>query len=485
MTALPIHMFICTDTEVLFQSEMFIKYLQANQVPSLLNSIFNFINSFEIVTQNETTKTLKTKACTYFQVEIREITFEDTKSKLYILNDITALIEIQHIKRDQELSELLVATSTHEMRTPLHCIKNTLDMLQDEGRNEDEFISRAIVACEMQECYINDMLDYSKFKRNTLSVVSESISVNELLKEISNYFLFSASESDLYLKLEIPEEPIIIKADYMRLKQIFFNLLSNAFKFTTEGGIIISAKLEQDKVFLKVEDTGVGINPDDIHNLFKPFSMLETTRMKNKTGSGLGLFLSQKYCELMGSQIDVTSQVNKGTQFIMTFALQKEEVVAVKKYSMHTLASSNKESKINILMQNCSKALIVDDSGFNLRILQKMLEMLNVGSYRSLNGKYALSLVKVNDDIKIAFVDLNMPLMNGFELIKSITSYYASKNRECPFPIFALTGETSEEIKKQCFELGFKGFLVKPFTKAMLKKILSQYRVINEVDSDL
>jgi CheY-like chemotaxis protein/nitrogen-specific signal transduction histidine kinase len=417
--------------------------------------------------------TIKTTCSNYIYCDIKPILFEEQNATIIILNDITQIINMQNQKHEQKMVEMLVATSTHEMRTPLHCIKNTLQMLQDEKVTPNEFISRAIIACDMQECYINDMLDFAKFKKDSLVIVKEHICVNELLNEVGGYFTYTAKESNIYLNVLCPNDSIVISADYTRLKQVLFNLISNAFKFTQTGGITLIASVANDAVKIEVKDTGIGIKQEDLKNLFEAFGVIESSRKYNKSGTGLGLFLCKQLCSRMDTEILVDSLPNVGSTFTLIFKQEPYAALQFAKGSIQTSLTSdlNRFSKDT----PTGKALVVDDNGFNCRILEKMLEGLSVGSYKALNGQLAMDLLKSKDDIIIAFVDLNMPIMDGFELIKLMKSSSALK---FTIPIYALTGDSTDETKEKCEIYGFNGCLIKPFTKDKLKELLIQHNVI-------
>jgi signal transduction histidine kinase len=474
MSISPIGTIIITNTSILFINDVATSILKSNSVKIESNSIIYFITETEKLSENETNRTIKTPNSHYIYCDLKSIVFEERNASIIILNDITKVINWQNQRHEQEMVEMLVATSTHEMRTPLHCIKNTLQMLQDERSQPNEFISRAITACDMQECYINDMLDFAKFKKDTLVIVKEHICVNELLNEVGGYFTYTAKENNIYLNVEMPTDSIIISADYTRLKQILFNLISNAFKFTQSGGITLVASLVKSMVIIEVKDTGVGIRPDDLKHLFEAFGVIESTRKYNKSGTGLGLFLCKQLCALMGAGISVESKIDIGSTFSLTFdqlPLNTNLSPKLKASSSMNSHSTNKLTKVHAK----GRALVVDDNGFNCRILEKMLELQSVASYRALNGQFALDLLHSKGDIAIAFVDLNMPIMDGFELMKIIKNTHTIKDR---FPIYALTGDATDETKKKCETYGFNGCLIKPFTKDKLKELLIQNSIL-------
>ena len=214
---------------------------------------------------------------------------------------------------------MIVATSTHELRTPLHCIKNTLKSLRGKNDEENKQIDIALTACEMQEFNINDILDYAKFKKQNLVLNMEKISVDQVIKEVYASFTLQANEQGIQLILEIKCANIFIFADRNRIKQIMFNLCSNALKFTHKGSITLrvqlAMKMNKEHVLIEVIDSGIGISPQNISKLFTAFGMLDGSRNINKSGTGLGLYMCKNLCDLMKCEIAVKSEEGKGSTF--------------------------------------------------------------------------------------------------------------------------------------------------------------------------
>jgi signal transduction histidine kinase len=429
---------------------------------------------YESVSQNNDIKTIKIHS-SYIYYDLKQIVFENEEATLTILNDISKVFEFQAQQNQHQMLEMLVATSTHELRTPLHCIKNTLQLINDEGLTQEmDSLSRAMSACEMQECYINDILDFAKLKSDTLVLVKEPTNVTDVLAEVYSYFESLARESQIILKLECQCDNMHINADSIRLKQVLFNLMSNALKFTQEGKIILSAYSYNQKVHIEVQDTGIGMTTDEINKLFKPFNVAESSRKYNKSGTGLGLFLSMKLCQLMDGEIVVCSKKNIGSTFTLVFALLPQNVAYPSNKKKLSKRSSMCLSSKFMDRVTSNKVLIVDDNGFNCSILEKMLSTLNVGSYKALNGKTALELIKCKADIKLAFVDLSMPVMDGYELCGCVKQYYNDIGKPA-IPMYALSGDGTNDARMKCMKIGFRGLLTKPFTKQMLMEVLSQY----------
>ena len=212
-----------------------------------------------------------------------------------------------------------------------------------------------------------------------------------------------------------------IVSDERRVKQIVLNLLSNAIKFTMYGGITVKSKIKGNDVYITVADTGMGIQPEDLPKLFKEFSTLNTHQSVNPNGTGLGLYLSRGLAQLMEGDISVKSIYGKGSKFKVRFA-------SIMNSNLQTLKIPNPplKSRQHIFKQ-CKKdtlVLIVDDNQINFYVLSGMLKRYCVNSDTAKNGKEAIEQVKnkangklVPKNYSLIFMDINMPIMSGIEVI--------------------------------------------------------------------
>ncbi|MBD2606839.1 HAMP domain-containing protein [Scytonema hofmannii FACHB-248] len=233
-------------------------------------------------------------------------------------------------KTANHLKSKFLATTSHELRNPLHTIINCVQLVKDgmcDSREEEiEYLLHADQAAIHLLGIINDLLDISKIEEGKLSVVTEPIDLRKLLQEVINLQSVNVQKKGLQLKIDLGEEVIAIKADAAKLKQVLINVIGNATKFTETGSIAIATEIEnsfsQSQVIITVTDTGVGIDPAQQHKLFRPFVMADNASTRKFEGTGLGLAISRNLIELMGGTISLESPgINQGTTIAIALPL--------------------------------------------------------------------------------------------------------------------------------------------------------------------
>jgi signal transduction histidine kinase len=233
-------------------------------------------------------------------------------------------------KTANNVKSKFVATTSHELRNPLHtiinCIRLVRDGMCDDREEEMEYLLHADEAAIHLLGIINDLLDLSKIEEGKLSVVTEPINLRKLLQEVINLQSVNVQKKGLQLKINLGQEVIAIKADAAKLKQVLINVIGNATKFTEAGSIAIATEIEnnfrQSQVIITVTDTGVGIDPAQQHKLFRPFVMADSANTRKFEGTGLGLAISRNLIELMGGTITLESAgINQGTTIAIALPL--------------------------------------------------------------------------------------------------------------------------------------------------------------------
>lgn len=258
-------------------------------------------------------------------------------------------------KTANHLKSKFLATTSHELRNPLHTIINCVQLVKDgmcDSREEEmEYLLHADKAAIHLLGIINDLLDLSKIEEGKLSVVAEPIDLRKLLQEVINLQSVNVQKKGLQLKIDLGEEVIAIKADAAKLKQVLINVIGNATKFTEAGSIAIATEIEnsfrQSQVIITVTDTGVGIDPAQQHKLFRPFVMADNANTRKFEGTGLGLAISRNLIELMGGTITLESAgINQGTTIAIALPLIDVSLLSTSAHqevSDHTGASQIKE----------------------------------------------------------------------------------------------------------------------------------------------
>ncbi|SFV66089.1 Sensory box histidine kinase/response regulator [hydrothermal vent metagenome] len=507
----------------------------------------------------------------------------------------------------RETKDEFFASISHEIRTPINAVIG-LSHILSEANLEDkykDYVDKIQTSGNIILNIVNDILDFSKIEAGKLQIENIEFNINTVLENASTMVAFKAYEKKLDLTFEIDASvPALLQGDPLRLSQVLINLLTNAIKFTSEGEIILSAKLlpqnkGEDLLEFCVSDTGIGLSPAQIANLFQSFTQASTDTARNYGGTGLGLTISKQLVELMGGTIHVNSIVNEGSQFIFTFAtkalsndlytlssptIRDKKVIIVDKHNkskaslerileyfsysiietpffqdFHLLVDKEdldiifmdketiSECNLDLFPKDCtakiilmhthqelkedtlsqgividahldkpfnpqkivstllkvfgeesedlkdkklhknslqpligSKILLVDDNKINQSVVEALLEDTGIEVITADNGQKAIELAQDTKDLDLIFMDIEMPILNGYETTLAIRRLKRLDN----IPIVAFSGNIRQEDKKKSLEVGMVAHLAKPinvndFYTALLE-FISMKRDFNE-----
>ncbi|MEI8706292.1 CHASE domain-containing protein [Pseudoalteromonas sp. B62] len=308
-------------------------------------------------------------------------------------------------------SEFL-ANMSHEIRTPMNGILGTLQLLQEQPLNEksQEYLKKSLYSTRALTTIINDILDFSKIEAGKLSLESMHFELNELINHLESDLALFANEKGIYLRFISNIDHNYWIGDPVRLRQIFINLISNAIKFTHEGGVTVEFKLTDDnKIYGIVSDTGIGISQNAIDRLFERFEQAETSTTREYGGTGLGLPITKSLISLMKGEIKVTSTLNSGSQFCVYLPLKKANIKAIDLNTKYLEFPDLSNKTI----------LIAEDNKINQLVATAMLEPTKANIVIANNGLEAIALYEsLLPDIIL--MDIQMPKMDGFEACKKI-----------------------------------------------------------------
>ncbi|MBP0029733.1 response regulator [Roseofilum sp. Guam] len=401
---------------------------------------------------------------------------------LSVTNDITQRKQAEEaLAKSKETAEQankakseFLANMSHELRTPLNAILGFTQIMSRDGSLKQEHQENLEIIGRSGEHLlelINDILEMSKIEAGRVTLNPSNFDLYRLLKSIEEMLQLKATSKGLHLLFERDSYvPQFIGADEGKLRQVLINLLGNAIKFTQDGGVALrvngqstAGHQEETTIEFRVEDTGPGIAPEELHQLFEPFGQTETGR-KSQQGTGLGLPISRQFVQLMGGDLTVTSQVDCGSTF--AFSIQ------VKLIDSSEIEFSVPTRKVKGLApgQPTKRILAVDDRQESRMLLLQMLGNLGFEVEVASNGQEAISIWK-RWYPHLILMDIQMPVMDGYEATRQIKS--TSKGRSTL--IFALTASAFEEERNLVLSAGCDEFLRKPFRENILLEKIAQH----------
>ncbi|WP_281635324.1 PAS domain S-box protein [Flavobacterium marginilacus] len=409
-----------------------------------------------------------------------EITFMEG-----ILIDITEKKKNESIVKEKELAEAankakseFLANMSHEIRTPLNGIIGYTDLLMNSKleTTQKQYMNTINQSANILLEVVNDILDFSKIESGKLELNVEKYCINDIILQIKELVNYQAHSKNLVINYIINDDvPKFIWVDYIRLKQVLINLLTNAIKFTHAGKIdltISTLEVYKNKTLLRfsVKDTGIGIRKSNQKIIFQAFSQEDSSTTKKFGGTGLGLTISNQLLSLMNSKLQIDSLYNVGSTFFFDIKLKSSN-----KLKQNKLSDSLKVISENRILQfenEEPKILIVEDNKINMLLTKTLVKQIvpKCTIYESSDGEKALEKVlEINPDI--IFMDIQMPLINGYEATKAIRKIQQLQNTI----IIALTAGTIMGEKEKCIEAGMNDYVSKPIIKKTLEDILEKW----------
>ena len=408
-------------------------------------------------------------------ITLRKQTERRLQRQKQTLEDAIALAQAAD-SANQAKSQFL-ANMSHEIRTPMNLILGTSQLLARTTLNERQQNLLAVLQRNGDSLLtlLNDILDLSKLEAQELTIRSHSFNLREMLAGLISSFEPSAADKQLQLQLAVDETlPTFVTGDSFRLAQVLRNLLSNALKFTEKGSVVLSAScLERSpdtvKIRLSVQDTGIGISPENQASLFEPFVQADGSDTRKYGGTGLGLTISRRIMELMGGKIGFESQVDQGSTFWLTLSL-------VHANSQGAPDSRSSEQLSNFEQGNPAlpglRILVVEDNLENQELLVMLLRELGYAQIDlAQDGQEAIDkLGKKTYDI--IFMDCQMPRLDGYITTQHIRDQ-ASSNQSVR--IVGVTANAMPGDREKCLAAGMDEYISKPFTLKELQTAIEDF----------
>ena len=398
--------------------------------------------------------------------------------------DITAAVALRHAKEAAEESArakaIFLATMSHELRTPMNGVLGCTQLLQDTSLTDPQrqLLETMHRSAESLLVLVNDILDFSKIEAGKMSLEVADVELRSLIADVVTLTAEAAKKKGLIIHVQLASDiPAELRGDPVRLRQILFNLVGNAIKFTEQGEVVVSVKTvpcpqsHSDAVVLHwtVKDSGIGMTAEQQARLFGAYAQAEESTARRFGGTGLGLMICRQLVELMGGAITVESMPGKGS----TFSYRTSLLPAIQRTTSARAVTPPLASMAD--RATPLKILVVDDNEINQVVACKFLQKLGCHAEVVRNGREALdSIAKVVYDAVL--MDCEMPEMNGYEATQEIRRQEQSTTNH--LPIIALTGHASSEDEQKCREAGMDDVVTKPITlptlRAKIERLLAQ-----------
>ncbi len=372
----------------------------------------------------------------------------------------------QKAEESDRLKSAFLANMSHEIRTPMNGILGFSQLLTNPNVSEvdvKEYVD-VVQSCGRQLLgIINDLIDISKIEANQITISESDVNLNQILHEQFLLFRPKANEKGLELTYSkgLPDELSLIRTDAGRVRQIINNLLINALKFTHEGNIHFGYTQKGKYLQFFVEDTGVGISPEDFDTIFERFSQVETRISEQTGGTGLGLAISKAFVKKLGGEIWVESLKDKGSTFRFTLPYRQVVDNQLVEYISYEQPINPIERQVNIL--------VAEDDDVNYYYIKEILSAQNFKLTRATNGQEAVELVRSNPGFDIVLMDIKMPKLDGYAATGQI------KRIRADLPIIAQTAYAFASDRDKAIQAGCDDHISKPIDRTQMLTLISKY----------
>ncbi|PKH67915.1 hybrid sensor histidine kinase/response regulator [Flavobacterium sp. ALD4] len=403
--------------------------------------------------------------------KLAEKTLLDLNTKLEIRNRelYESIIQIQKINTEliyakekaeegDHLKSSFLANMSHEIRTPMNGILGFTELLKEPkltGEEQRQYINVIEKSGNRMLNIINDIVSISKIESGQMNLSYKETSINDQIESICKVFKVEAKGKNIELKINntLSAADNLISTDEEKVYAILSHLLSNALKFTDDGFIEVGCFRNNNSITFYVKDSGIGIDSNKIDVIFERFRQVDDSLNRNYDGAGLGLYISKSYTELLGGKIWAENNLDKGAVFYFKIPIIKNNVTD-KEVQIPSVTIPYETQKLKIL--------VAEDDSISLKFISKILKIFGENLLIARNGFEAVNICKKNPDIDIILMDIQMPIMNGYEAIKKIREF----NEDVIIitqSAFVFTDEAEKAIK-----VGGNGYISKPIDKKQL-----------------
>jgi signal transduction histidine kinase/CheY-like chemotaxis protein len=392
---------------------------------------------------------------------------------MHRLTEKKLLDVMQGFEKANKAKSVFLSNMSHELRTPLNGIIGTTNLLMHEtaSTSQKKYYDVLMHTSDHMLHLVNHILDFSKINESKINLDRNIFNLKHTLTKLCRVYVAQDIKEAVSFKFEVDsglDKEII--SDDLRIKQILFNLLSNAFKFTKSGTItlkVVLLNIDDDKMIVRfsVSDTGIGIKPEQMEKIFESFEQADNSTTRNFGGTGLGLSISKQLVGLFGSNLQVESEYQKGSTFWFDAELEINKTIA-----------HEEVEEVNTRDLHGIKILVAEDNKINRMVLLTFLKKWNVQFTETVNGLHALEEYR-KTTYDLILMDLEMPEMDGYTAIKEIRKIDAS------IPVIAFTAALYDNMGADLKNKGFDDYLHKPFNPKDLYNKISKYSSPMALDS--
>ncbi len=407
-----------------------------------------------------------------------EINIQGDKCLLIVMSDITQRKQVEEellqakIQAEEagKAKEQFLSTMSHEIRTPMNAVIGMTNLLLQESPKAEQIenLSALKFSAETLLALLNDILDFSKIEAGKIELAKVVVNLKSIAEGLRNSFDQLAKNKGIELIAEIDKQiPLNLIGDPIRINQVLTNLIGNALKFTERGKVTLSLKLEKDlkhsaTIQFAISDTGIGIHKEKQGIIFKEFTQANAETTRKYGGTGLGLAISQRLVKVLGGVIKVISKPDHGSTFYFSLQFPKTDIPVFEQHDLGRILTDVEFTKTY-------RILIVEDNEINKIIAEKFLTKWGFEVDHAENGAVAVEKHQ-NENFDLILMDLEMPVMSGYEATLAIRKM--SNTKKSSIPIIALTASAMLDIQKKIYSLGMNDFILKPFVPNELRKKL-------------
>jgi len=392
------------------------------------------------------------------------------RSIMAVALDVTVRRDAEQAQRQADVrKDEFLAILAHELRNPLAPIRNAAQIMHLVDPQQAQLKS-AISVIERQARYltrlVDDLLDISRINMGKIDLRTERIDVGSVVLSALETSQPAIDAAHHRLVISVPEDPVFVQADAVRLAQVLSNLLNNAARYTEHGGHIqVTAQRQAGQVAISIKDTGVGIEPQMLPHVFQMFVQVDRSLERSRSGLGIGLALAQRIVEMHGGTLEAHSSgvAGAGSEFIVRLPISREQAPAPAS-SGAAVEDASKGRAAN----GKRRILVADDNEDSVESLAMLLSIDGNEVRTALDGRAAVDAMS-GFDPELVVLDLGMPKLNGYDAAREIRKRSPNKD----IVLIALTGWGQEDVKRRCEEAGFNGHLVKPADYAALKRLIA------------